>query len=136
MSDEDPPQALETAGQLLRELLASETEFQASFQVIGDDAEVPADVRRAFPGPTLTIRFAYGDFRDAEVLEVDGVLRLEFWAPFYSTLRGERFFSLPVERVLALQILGEPGSAASPSKPVPKPAPKARPFGVIRGGKT
>lgn len=123
----------ETAGQLLRELLASETEFQASFLVTGDDAEVPPDVRRAFPGPTLTIRFCPGDFRDAEVLEVDGVERLEFWAPFYSTLRGERFFSLPVERVLALQILTEP--AGRSAEAAPKPEPKPRPFGVIRGGK-
>jgi hypothetical protein len=128
----------ETKADLLRQLLASNAEFLAAFEVSGDDEEIPADVRAAFPGATLTLRFDFNGVRDTAVVTRDGAERFEFWAAFYRVLGGERFFSVPVERLVGIadvRLPGRPETSAASAPPAPDTATKARPFTVIRGGK-
>jgi hypothetical protein len=141
----DEPDASElaspqTKADLLRHLLASNAEFLAAFQVSGDDEEIPADVRAAFPGATLTLRFDFNGVRDTAVVARDGAERFEFWAAFYRVLGGERFFSIPVERLMGIADVRLPGQRAhaapvAANTPAADAPAKPRPFTVIRGGK-
>ena len=110
-------------GDLLRQLLSAGAEFVATFQVteaggkaeLGSEA-IPLDVRGAFPGDTLTIRFDVHGTRDAEVVDRDGIECIELWAAFYSTLGGERFLSIPVDRLVGL---ADVRNTPAPAPPTP-----------------
>ena len=76
----------------------------------------------AFPGDTLTIRFDVHGTRDAEVVDRDGIECIELWAAFYSTLGGERFLSIPVDRLVGLADVRNtptPAPAATDTKAAP-----------------
>ena len=118
------------ASDLLKQLLAEGAEFVAILEVTGDDREIPPDGRRAFPGDTLTLRFDSTSVRDAEVIEHEGVEYLEFWAAFYSTLRGERFFTLPVDRLVGIaDVRNIPASAALSTRAESDSSPEAEASG-------
>lgn len=95
---------LTPAGLALLNLCALLSAGRATFRLVirtagASPQEIPADVAARWP-EVLAIDFGSGT-RDERLVELAGVERLEFWANFNS-LGGERFFSVPVDRLVSI----------------------------------
>lgn len=92
------------AGLALLNLCALLSAGRATFRLVIRTAgaapqEIPTDVAASWP-EVMAIDFGSGT-REERLVELAGVEHLEFWANFHA-LGGERFFSVPVDRLVSI----------------------------------